>query len=120
MARYSHASGIPLIVISIPQQFQVHCFENAKKSAQLDVALYDKHFMQVAEENSFTWVPTLSHFVESNQNTNELYYRLDGHLKSNGNSIVANVFVKNIAPMLEQLKHADSHYDSISIGRDPS
>jgi len=101
MARYLNSLGKKLIVVSIPQQFQVLCCEDSKKSLNIDVELYDRHFAQFAEQNDFTWITMLYHFASTNQDKNKLFYRLDGHLTPAGNDLVANVFLDKVLPTIQ-------------------
>ncbi len=91
-----------LIVLSIPQQFQVLYYEKSLQSDEIDVNIYDDHFAKVAEQNDFEWVETLSGFVSSDHAKDELFYRLDGHLTPAGHGIVAERFVEKVVPLLQE------------------
>lgn len=97
---YCKNFGAKFIVLSMPQQFQVLFYEQAKLSKDIDVGIYDRHFEELAESQSFVWVSTLSDFTDSDHKKEELFYRLDGHLTPKGNQIAAKSFIKNIVPLL--------------------
>ena len=52
-----------LMVLSIPQQFQVLYSNVAKTSSDVDVAIYDRLLGQFATENHFDWISTLDAFM---------------------------------------------------------
>lgn len=101
MARYSRSQGKRLIVLSIPQQFQVLCYERYKSATEIDIAFYDRYFSVFAKENDFDWVWTLDDFVKAKLDGAKLFFRLDGHLTPKGNEVVSQVFVNKIVPMIE-------------------
>jgi hypothetical protein len=100
MAAYSNSLGKQLIVLSIPEQFQVLYFEKSMKSKDIDVAFYDRTFSDVALRNKFTWIPTLDRFMKSDGNKDKLFYRLDGHITPAGHEILADVFLERIVPLI--------------------
>jgi len=100
MANELDALGKELIVLSIPQQSQVLCFEESKAYGAVDVTFYDWYFANVAKQRGFSWVRSLGAFNKSNDQRGQHYYRLDGHLTPAGHQIVAEVFLKNIVPMI--------------------
>jgi hypothetical protein len=102
IAAYCHLLQKKLIVLSIPQQFQVLYYEKSLASDEIDVNIYDDHFAKVAEQNDFEWVETLSGFVSSDYAKDELFYRLDGHLTPAGHGIVAERFVEKVVPLLQE------------------
>jgi len=103
MADYVHDIGKRLIVLSIPQQSQVLCSDQSLKSRGIDVTFYDGHFFNFAKNNGgLTWVTTFDAFNESNYDKDELFYRLDGHLTPAGNHVVADVFVREVIPLISE------------------
>jgi lysophospholipase L1-like esterase len=113
MARYLNSLGKKLIVVSIPQQFQVLYYEDSQKSPSIDVELYDRHFTQFAERNHFTWITTLDNFARFNQDKSKLFYRLDGHLTPAGNDLVANAFLDEVMPIIQLNKRMGIQYGSL-------
>lgn len=99
IAEYCYSFKKKLIVLSIPQQFQVLYFEQSKKSANISVTVYDRYFSEVAKLNNFAWITTLDEFHNSKFNKDGLFYRLDGHLTPLGNQVVAEAFLQKIVPM---------------------
>jgi hypothetical protein len=102
MAAYAQASGKKFLVLSIPQQSQVLCFEQSENSPIIDAAFYDRYFSDLATQHGFTWVTTLDAFQRSNHGQDKLFYRLDGHLTPAGNQIVAEVFVQKIVSLINE------------------
>ncbi|MFQ5823660.1 MAG: SGNH/GDSL hydrolase family protein [bacterium] len=104
IAAYCHSLGKKLIVLSIPQQFQVLYFDQSMKSQDIDVRFYDRYFTKIAKQKNFDWITTLDAFITSSYNKEELFYRLDGHLTLIGHQMVADVFLQEIVPMLDGTK----------------
>jgi lysophospholipase L1-like esterase len=98
---YCRENGQELIVISIPQQFQVLYYDRAQMDESIDVALYAGHFTRFAEHHGFAWIPTIHDFARARSRQGPLFYRLDGHLTPDGNSIVADVFLRKVVPLLD-------------------
>ena len=101
IAEYCKAREMQLMVLSIPQQFQVLYSNVAKTSSDVDVAIYDRLLGQFATENHFDWISTLDAFMESGVDPDDLFYRFDGHLTPEGNEIVAKVFVERVLPLIQ-------------------
>jgi len=95
--------GIPLVVLSIPQQFQVlyRVTQGARatNADDIDVAFYDRYFADLGRRVGFTWVPTLDVLVQADAPTH-LYYRLDGHLSAEGHAVVAGVVADALVPVI--------------------
>ncbi|MFC2161908.1 SGNH/GDSL hydrolase family protein, partial [Acidobacteriota bacterium] len=99
IASYCHSIDKKLIVLSLPQQFQYLYLKNSLNIPHIDVNFYDSHFYDIAVQNDFIWINTLDHF--NNLNTDEkLFYRLDGHFSPEGSKVVAEIFMKNILPLV--------------------
>lgn len=101
MSDECRSAGRELIVLSIPQQFQVIHAKQEAKSKAIDIGYYDRYFAEVAEQNGFAWITTLDAFTESRLDPDRLFYRLDGHLRPAGSGIVADVFLKEVVPRIE-------------------
>jgi hypothetical protein len=84
------ANKARLVVISIPQQYQV--LKN-DQSMGIDVYGIDKYFGTRAAERGYRWITSLSQFKGQAQ-SGIAYYRVDGHLTPFGNSVLANVVIK--------------------------
>jgi hypothetical protein len=88
------ANGARLVVISIPQQYQV--LKN-DQSQEIDVYAIDKFFGKKAAESGYIWITSLPEFKEQAKNQAE-YHRVDGHLTPFGNTVLANaVIIKVLA-----------------------
>ena len=94
--------GVPLVVISIPQQFQVlYRASPARFGAGIEVDLYDRHFAKLGSSTGFTWVPTLEALARA-KDPGRFYYRLDGHLSTEGHTIVGEVLAESLAALLRR------------------
>lgn len=100
MADYTEAAGMRLIVLSIPQQFQVLYLGRPPSDTTIDVHLYDRHFSAVAARRGFDWIATLDAFSRADTTGTELFYRLDGHLTPAGNAVLAGIVMEKVVPLL--------------------
>ncbi len=99
MVQYCDSLGKSLVVLSIPQQFQVLYARSSRQDTGVDVSYYDRHFSSLARESGFGWVSTLDAFTAAAEHSREeLFYRLDGHLTAAGNAVVAEAFLKSVVP----------------------
>jgi lysophospholipase L1-like esterase len=88
-------AGIPLVVYSIPQQYQV-------LAGGQGVGGLDRHFAETAARDSFVWIPALPGLAESYRRTGEdLFFRFDGHLNPRGCEIVGNHLAVCLRPVVE-------------------
>jgi lysophospholipase L1-like esterase len=79
-----------LVVLSIPQQFQVLAPERAK-ALGVDVEAIDRVFAAFASKQGFTWLPALPRLRELYRaDAEDLFFRFDGHLNNRGNRAVAD------------------------------
>ena len=102
MAAYSDSIGARLVVLSIPQQFQVLYRRSGRRDSAVDVEFYDRHFSEYAARHGFTWVPTLDAFAGADTGSVDLFYRLDGHLTPAGNAVLAREFLDRVVPLLAE------------------
>jgi lysophospholipase L1-like esterase len=100
MHEYAQSNGKQLIVLSIPQQFQVLYLEEYPGSREVDVAAFDRYFAGVARRHGFAWINSLESFAQAKEDPAKLFYRWDGHLTPAGNRVVADVFTRQIVPLL--------------------
>ena len=103
VAAFCDSLGKPLIVYSLPQQFQVLYASSGRADPRIDVGYYDRHFTQVAATAGFQWVATVDAFVEARKSIDaDLFYPLDGHFTSAGNSVAAQIFIHRVLPQLQR------------------
>ena len=101
LAAECRALGVPLFVVSIPQQFQVlYHAARAEPAAGIEVDFYDRHFAGLGASAGFTWVPTLEALAEAEE-PGRLYYRLDGHLSAEGHAIVGAELANALTAVLQ-------------------
>lgn len=100
MAAYCDSLGKPLVVLSIPQQFQVLYAKAGRANQSVDIDYYDRHFTRVAKRSGFTWVASQPELVAAARGSRELFHRIDGHLTADGNAVVAGVFVRRVVPAI--------------------
>jgi lysophospholipase L1-like esterase len=84
------ANKAGLVVISIPQQYQVLKNDQSK---DVDIYSIDKYFSKKASESGYVWITSLPEFKEQAKNQAQ-YYRVDGHLTPFGNTVLANAVIK--------------------------
>jgi hypothetical protein len=102
MSAYCDSIGLPLLVLSIPQQFQVLYARSGRQDPSVDVRFYDQHLGAFADRRGFAWIGTLDAFVRADTGDVELFFRLDGHLTPAGNAVVAERFLKAAIPRILQ------------------
>lgn len=100
VAAFCDSLGKPLVVLSIPQQFQVLYQARGASGGPMDVRYYDRHFAELAERTGFLWVPALDALTRAAAGDDRLFHRLDGHLTGAGNAVVAEVFLQQVVPHL--------------------
>lgn len=100
MSALCDSLGAPLVVLSIPQQFQVLYLRGERRDSSVDVRLYDRLLAPVAAERGFDWVATLDALQRADTGGVELFFRLDGHLTAAGNAVLAEEFVRRVIPRL--------------------
>jgi len=100
MATFCDSLGVPLLVLSIPQQFQLLYLQRPARDSTIDVHLYDRRLGAFASRRGVAWVETLDAFARADTGGVELFYRLDGHLTPTGNAVVAGRFVEQVVPNL--------------------
>ncbi len=89
---FCRQKGCKIIVLSIPQQFQVLATASGIAMDDIDLAYIDTEFSQLAADKGFAWVPLLPQLAETYASGGEdLYYRYDGHLNPAGNRAVAAI-----------------------------
>jgi lysophospholipase L1-like esterase len=100
MASFCDSLRVPLLVLSIPQQFQLLYLRNPGRDPSVDVHLYDRHLEAFASSRGFDWVATLDDFARADTGGVEPFYRLDGHLTPAGNALLASRFVEQVVPRI--------------------
>jgi lysophospholipase L1-like esterase len=87
-------SGARLVVLSIPQLFQVIHAARGYDFPGVDSYWVDRHFGGHAVANDYEWIPTLDQLAELYRGgETDLYYRFDGHLTPEGNDVIARLLV---------------------------
>jgi lysophospholipase L1-like esterase len=100
LAAETRAMGVPLVVVSIPQQFQVlFRASRAEKPADIDVDYYDRHLAELGERLGYTWVPTLG-ALAATADPGRMFYRLEGHLTGEGHAVVGEVLADVLGRLL--------------------
>ncbi|MCZ6594937.1 MAG: hypothetical protein O6943_08485 [Bacteroidetes bacterium] len=102
IADYCQSKGKKLIVFSMPQQFQVLYLQQSFNSECIDVHYYDRHFSNMANQETFIWVAILNAFINNNTEHENMFYRLDGHFTPTGNEFVAENFLLKVLPFIEE------------------
>ena len=107
IAAYCDSIDKPLVVFSMPQQFQILYPRSGRADPGIDVGYPDRYFTQVAAAAGFEWVAAREEFVKAAERSSEdLFYRLDGHFTPAGNVVAAKVFTEQVIPkILARAKH---------------
>jgi lysophospholipase L1-like esterase len=101
VASYCDSVGKPLIVFSMPQQFQILYPKSGRSDPGIDVWYPDRHFEKLAGALGFDWVPSVDAFISASRTSKQdLFYRLDGHFTPAGNAVAARVFVDEVIPKI--------------------
>ena len=101
IATYCDSVGKPLIVFSMPQQFQILYPRSGRSDPGVDVRYPDRHFSELAAALGFDWVPSLDSFISASKTAKQdLFYRLDGHFTPGGNVVAARVFIDEVIPKI--------------------
>ena len=100
-ADLTERQGAKLVVLSIPQLFQVLVEARGMAFDQVDVRHIDRTFADFAESERFAWVPSLTELAEHYRTRGEkLYFRLDGHFDEAGNAVFADIAYNTLAAMM--------------------
>ena len=100
--RYCEKRDAELIVLSIPQQFQVLYKANGYNFENTDVEIIDNELGTFAKEKGIIWISVLDILADfSIKEDTDLYYRLDGHLNSKGNRVVSDYFTKEFIEIFD-------------------
>ena len=101
MQELCRAKGARLVVISIPQQYQVFLKALNRFGADDDADAVDQQFIDFARMEGITWIKTLDNFSRNYvQTKNDLFYRYDGHLRPAGNKTLTDAIVPELASLL--------------------
>jgi hypothetical protein len=96
-ARFCREQGVPLVVLSIPQQFQVLVEGRGYRYEGMDMHYIDRELGRLAVQEGFRWISTLDKLSSTyRENRDDLYYRFDGHLNERGNRVVAEYFADQL------------------------
>jgi lysophospholipase L1-like esterase len=101
MQNFCVARNVQLIIVSIPEQFQVFYKAWGYSVSGIDVEYIDNFFSALAKQHGFFWITTLKEIAEDYKiNKKDYYYRLDGHLNSYGNQMLANIVVHKFGALM--------------------
>jgi hypothetical protein len=106
-ARFCRERGVPLVVLSIPQQFQVLVEGRNYRYKGMDMHYIDRELGRLAVQEGFRWISTLDTLASTYREKREdLYYRFDGHLNAHGNRVVAEYFADQLDPVVQAVADA--------------
>ena len=90
MATFSASRDTKLMVVSVPQLFQVLAKAQGSDEDNLDPGALDRELEAFAAGLGITWVSVLNDLAEAYSTTSEdLYHRYDGHINARGNEMTA-------------------------------
>jgi hypothetical protein len=105
-AHFCRDHGVPLIVLSIPQQFQMLVEARGYRYPGMDTRYIDRVLERLAVQEGFRWIPALDTLARAYREEGEdLYYRWDGHLNERGNRVVAEYFVGQLDGVLQATRN---------------
>lgn len=99
---FCRARGVPLVVLSIPQLFQVIVRARGFERQGIDVGAVDDELAAFARAEGIEWIPVLDALSGAMSRGGDLYHRLDGHLTADGNAVVAGVLADSLQPLLSR------------------
>ncbi len=100
-AKYCRSQNVHLIVLSVPQLFQVIVKARHQHPDNVDVELVDKEFSRFAELQQFLWIKTLPVLSdEYAKREQDLYFRFDGHLNEEGHRLLGEYFAQQVIKQL--------------------
>ena len=105
--QFCEKKGCELMVISIPQQFQVIAAAKRVNTENIDPGYIDSALGQTAKDWGVQLIPLLPVLTEAYDATGQdLYYRYDGHLNSDGNAVVGAFLIDYLSGWLEAAEHS--------------
>ncbi len=110
---FSQTNGSTLLLLSVPQQFQVLAEATGYESSEIDVHLVDRTIGEFARAEGIPWIPMIDTFTrEYRVNGKDLFYRVDGHLNAVGNRILADKLTQQLRDRLESHPHPRRAYSN--------
>lgn len=98
IAQVSRAHGARMVVVSVPQLFQVLHVANGYDFEGIDPHWVDREFGAHASADGYQWLPTLDRLAALHRSgAGDLYYPFDGHLNTKGSDAVARVIQEHRA-----------------------
>lgn len=101
MHEFCDERGAKLVVLSVPQLFQVLLGAEDGPDASLNARLPDEAFEDFARTNGILWVSALDPLIRQHEAGGpRLYHRFDGHFTAAGNAVVSDVAFRALAPLV--------------------
>jgi hypothetical protein len=96
MAAFARGENLRLVVYSLPQQAQVLCEGSG------DIARFDRLLQELGRQEGFAVVAALDDFRQARRDAHggSLFYPLDGHFTARGQRLAAEVFLREVVPLL--------------------
>ncbi|SMO42226.1 SGNH/GDSL hydrolase family protein [Ruegeria faecimaris] len=102
MATFTQSQGSELVVVSVPQLFQVLQAAKTSSDPEVDPGLPDRLMEGVVAEQGFQWHEALPYLTEEYSSTGkDLYFRYDGHLNADGNRVLSDFMFQILAPLIK-------------------
>lgn len=103
MRLFCERRGVSLVVLSIPQQFQVLSMANGFNVSHINPESVDRRLQEIARQEGIRLIATLEHLVANySQHGENLYYRFDGHLNPKGNRVLAHATATQLESVLDE------------------
>jgi hypothetical protein len=101
MAAYCRERGIQLLVVSIPQEYAVISEANGFQFPGVDPNVLDAQLAPHAHDEGIVWVEALPRLSAVYRDWHrDLYYRVDGHLTTEGNRVLGDMVAGMLAPRI--------------------
>ncbi len=101
MATFSASRDAELVVVSVPQLYQVLAVSLGESEDALDPRALDRELEDFAAQSGITWVSVLDDLVAAYKSDNEdVYHRFDGHINARGNIVTAAAIEKALTDVL--------------------
>jgi hypothetical protein len=101
MAAYCRERSVQLLVVSIPQEYAVISEANGFKFRGVEPNVIDAQLATHAHDEGIVWVEALPRLSAVYRDWHrDLYYRVDGHLTTEGNRVLGDMVAGILAPRI--------------------
>jgi lysophospholipase L1-like esterase len=99
MAVYCREHDMQLVVVSIPQQYEVISVARNLHVAGIDPAIVDEQLAPTMRADGCVWIEALPRLAAVyGQSHRDMFYRVDGHLTREGNRVLGQLVAATLIP----------------------